>query len=338
MHSQYQKFEDLVRRILSINGFSITTPSLGQDRGFDFVAQIGNETWAIEVKFYRTRRAQASLIKAAALRLNHSAVIERVTKGMLIVSCYIPAELRHEFERAFNVTMIDGADLANWASRDLLLLGELQSMLDSELEDSAQVGRAMSKSALGDIPLTKAKIAEDTQGTDLCQELRRASRGKSSWAAYERLCEKILRYLFPSDLHGWHKQKRTDDGLNRFDFVCRIQPATDFWQFLMHHLHSRYVIFEFKNYTGKIKQGQILTTEKYLLEKALRRVAIIFCRVGAEKDAMKMTQGAMREHGKLMLVLDDEKVCQMLHMKERGEDPTDYLFDIADDFLLTLPR
>lgn len=51
-----------------------------------------------------------------------------------------------------------------------------------------------------------------------------------------------------------------------------------------------------------------------------------------------MTQGAMRESGKLMLVLNDDKVCQMLHMKERGEDPTDLLFDVADDFLLSLPR
>ncbi|HCB1453802.1 TPA: hypothetical protein MYQ28_005137, partial [Citrobacter freundii] len=99
-----------------------------------------------------------------------------------------------------------------------------------------------------------------------------------------------------------------------------------------------YVLFEFKNYSGKIKQGQILTTEKYLLEKGLRRMAIIMTRTGAEAHAIAMTQGAMREQGKLMLIVDDDKVCEMLHMKERGEDPTDCLFEIADNFLLTLPR
>lgn len=51
-----------------------------------------------------------------------------------------------------------------------------------------------------------------------------------------------------------------------------------------------------------------------------------------------MMQGAMREHGKLMLIIDDEKVCKMLQMKERGEDPSDLLFEAADDFLLALPR
>jgi hypothetical protein len=152
------------------------------------------------------------------------------------------------------------------------------------------------------------------------------------------LCDRILQYLFPYDLHGWHKQKRTDDGLNRFDYVCRIRPTTDFWRFILDHLHSRYVLFEFKNYTGKIKQGQILTTEKYLLERGLRRVAIVISRAGAEDDAIKMTQGPMREQGKLMLIIDDDRLCEMLHMKERGDDPTDCLFEIADNFLLTLPR
>ena len=46
----------------------------------------------------------------------------------------------------------------------------------------------------------------------------------------------------------------------------------------------------------------------------------------------------MRDQGKLMLIIDDQQVCKMLHMKERGEDPTDLLFEIADDFLLALPR
>jgi hypothetical protein len=89
---------------------------------------------------------------------------------------------------------------------------------------------------------------------------------------------------------------------------------------------------------GQIKQGQVLTTEKYLFARGLRRAAIILSRKGADRGAIAMMQGAMREQGKLMLVLSDDDVCEMLHMKERGEDPSDYLFGLADDFLLSLPR
>ena len=168
--------------------------------------------------------------------------------------------------------------------------------------------------------------------------MRELKRGKATWPDYEKICEEILKYLFPNDLQGWHKQKSTDDGLNRFDYVCRIRPTTDFWQFVVHHLDSRYAVFEFKNYSEKIKQGQVLTTEKYLLERGLRRVAVVFSRLGADTNATKMTRGAMREHGKLILVLNDEDVCKMLHMKERGEDPSDFLFEATDDFLLALAR
>ncbi|GBQ94878.1 hypothetical protein [Gluconobacter cerinus] len=338
MEDQAVEFENLVGNILEINNF-IISPSLPETNNkFDFHATLGNEKWAIEVKFYRTPRAQAGLIENAAIRLNHEGVKARVTKGMLVVSCYLPAELRLYLETSFNLTFIDRADLINWSAKNTEILGKLQSILGIPSNDLTQDGDTTSEPKLNETPLNQAPPQEDSKGTELCQELKKLNRGKKHWPDYEKLCVRILKYLFPNDLYGWHDQKRTDDGLNRYDSVCRIQSTTEFWQFIVQHLDSRYVIFEFKNYTGKIKQGQILTTEKYLLEKALRRVAIIFSRDGADKNAVTMTQGAMRESGKLMLILDDDKVCEMLHMKERGEDPTDYLFDLADNFLLTLPR
>jgi hypothetical protein len=176
------------------------------------------------------------------------------------------------------------------------------------------------------------------EGSNLCKELRSLKRGRATWAAYENLCDRILRYLFQNDLHGWHKQARTEDGVSRFDCVCRIKSNVEFWRFLVQHLDSRYVLFEFKNYVGEIKQGQVHTTEKYLLEPGLRRAAILITRAGADKGAKAIIQGAMREHRKLVLVIDDDQVCEMLHMKENGEDPADLLFDAADEFLLSLAR
>ncbi|UWQ41622.1 hypothetical protein K3718_00620 [Leisingera aquaemixtae] len=296
------------------------------------------ETWAIEVKFYRTKRAQATLIEAAALRLNQHGVRGQADKGMLVESCVLPIKLRHQLERNFNLTFVDAADLAIWAAEAPDVLNELQSQLEVPPDDWQYEKGSDHQPELRDTNLARVLSPEVTKGSDLCKELRKLGRGRKHWLAYEELCERILRYLFPNDLHGWHKQKRTDDGLNRYDFVCRVRTTTDFWKFVTQHLDSRYIIFEFKNYSGRIKQGQILTTEKYLFERALRRVAIIFSRSGADKNSVAMSQGAMREHGTLMLILDDDLVCQMLHMKDRGNDPTDCLFDLADDFLLELPR
>ncbi|MGA7951851.1 MAG: restriction endonuclease [Thiobacillaceae bacterium] len=335
----WQLFEDLVRRILEANNFSVTVYSPRGDRGFDFLGTLGNEQWAIEVKYYRTVRAQPTLIEGAATRLANNGVTAQAMKGMLVVSCVLSPELREALEQKFSVTFVDRVDLRNWISATPRLAEELDALVEADPGESQTVvpsrvdPRSKSK-PLRDIPAPP----QDTRGTELCQELKGIKRGKVAWAQYERVCANILKYLFPNDLHGWHSQKRTDDGLNRFDFVCRVRPTTEFWKFVIDHLDSRYVLFEFKNYSAKIKQGQILTTEKYLLERGLRRVAIILTRAGAEPHAIAMTQGAMREHGKLMLIVNDETVCDMLHMKERGEDPTDCLFELADDFLLSLPR
>jgi len=335
----WQLFEDLVRRVLEANNFHVTTNSVRGDRGFDLLANFGNESWAIEVKYYRTARAQPTLIDAAAVRVTSNGIVAQAQKGMLVVSCILPAELREALEQKFDITFVDQIDLKNWCKSRPELAEELDVLLEaspSEIQAVPPIRGEPTRNSkfLGGLP----PQSRDTKGTELCGELKNIKKGKASWAQYEKVCEKVLKYLFPNDLHGWHSQKRTDDGLNRYDYVCRVRPTTEFWKFVIDHLDSRYVLFEFKNYSGKIKQGQILTTEKYLLERGLRRMAIIMTRVGAEPHAVAMTQGAMREQGKLMLVVNDEKVCEMLHMKERGEDPTDCLFEIADDFLLTLPR
>lgn len=335
----WKLFEDLVRRILEVNNFQVTVHTSRGERGFDLLGALGNERWAIEVKFYRTVRAQPTLIEAAATRLVNNGITAQALKGMLVVSCVLPPELREVLEQRFSVTFVDRVDLQNWAAASFELAAELDALIEIDPSESLATRTIREDPRLRSKPLREVLAPpEENRGTELCQELKETKRGKEAWAAYERVCARILKYLFPNDLHGWHAQQRTDDGLNRFDFVCRVRPTTEFWKFVIDHLNSRYVLFEFKNYTGQIKQGQILTTEKYLLERGLRRMAIILTRTGAEKHAITMTQGAMREHGKLMLIVNDEKICEMLHMKERGEDPTDCLFELADNFLLSLPR
>lgn len=337
--STWQQFEDLVRRILQANDFDVHVHSPRGDKGFDFQAQLSGETWAIEVKYYRTARAQPALIDAAATRVVSNGVNANASKGMLVVSCFLTGELRHALEQKFSITFVDQVDLRNWCAAYPNLTEELDALVEANPSEPHAADPSRQSPASRSKPISDAPAHNpDTKGTELCRELKGIKRGKASWAQYEKTCEKVLKYLFPNDLHGWHSQKRTDDGLNRYDYVCRVRPTTEFWNFVIDHLDSRYILFEFKNYAGRIKQGQILTTEKYLLERGLRRMAIIMTRTGAEPHAIAVTQGAMREHGKLMLILDDEKVCEMLHMKERGEDPTDYLFEIADNFLLRLPR
>jgi hypothetical protein len=68
MSSTALQFEQLVRRILEANHFEVHEAGIGgRDVGFDFTATLENEVWAIEVKFYRTARAQVSLLESAGV-------------------------------------------------------------------------------------------------------------------------------------------------------------------------------------------------------------------------------------------------------------------------------
>jgi hypothetical protein len=332
-----RSFEALVSQILAANGFVIEAAQAGgPNRRYDFAATMGGLRWIVEVKYYRTGQAQISLIEHAAAQLISLALNERAKKGMLVVSSFIPPDARASLEQRYKLLVVDRVDLLNWCATVPELLDQLQGLLEdgtsTETGGRSLIDAKSAPSLSGQAPVVPQV------GQSLCDELIGLKSGRANWAAYEKLCDRILHYLFPNDLHGWHKQKRTEDGFNRFDYVCRIKSRSSFWRFLIQNLGSRYVLFEFKNYSTLIKQGQILTTEKYLLERGLRRAAIVLTRVGADKGAGAMTQGAMREHGKLVLVLDDKKVCQMLQMKDQGDDPADLLFDTADEFLLSLPR
>ena len=106
-----------------------------------------------------------------------------------------------------------------------------------------------------------------------------------------------------------------------------------------------FILFECKNYTEPITQGEIYTTERYLFDNALRNVAIIFTRKGMTKNALVAAQGILKEHGKLILVLNDRDIIKLekLYISKRNGkiseiSPSQFLFEKAKDFLMNLDK
>ena len=93
-----------------------------------------NYVRAVEVKYYRTPRAQVSLLEAAASRLVAQALIAQVPEGMLVVSCDVPPLLRDNLEDQFALTLIDRTDLMSWATKAPGLVDELNALLEMEFD------------------------------------------------------------------------------------------------------------------------------------------------------------------------------------------------------------
>ena len=126
----------------------------------------------------------------------------------------------------------------------------------------------------------------------------------------------------------------------RFDLLCRIKDGNQktFWSIIERYFNTKYVIFEFKNYSNPVTQKEIYTTEKYLYSKALRSVGILISPHGYEENAHWAAKGCLRENGKLIILLETKDLIEMNKMKIEQEDPSSYLLDKLDELLLELEK
>lgn len=196
--------------------------------------------------------------------------------------------------------------------------------------------------------LDKSKKKKDTHNsnkTPLSEELNTILKGRDNFNSYEEFCNKFISKIFENNIDKPIIQKVNNDGLYRFDIVASIKKDPEsFWKFIYDKFNSCFILFECKNYTNKITQNEIYTTERYLYNNALRNVAIILTRIGAENNAYKACQGILKEHGKFILILNDEdlKNLDKLYIEHsidaNNPSPSDYLLDKAKDFLLNLDK
>ncbi|KPA12715.1 hypothetical protein MHK_007083 [Candidatus Magnetomorum sp. HK-1] len=264
-----------------------------------------------------------------------------INKAVLILGADIKPELKAKTESNYNIQIIELNDLLYLSSKDLELLGKLVKLCEINLGErnfDENIQKLINPKPL-DPTLTKISSREVVdKGNGFIKKLQSIPFGKEGRYIYEDTCSEILEYLFGYDLKGWHKQERTTDDLHRYDLICRVLDNTRIWKFISTNLDSRYVLFEFKNYKDKIGQSQVYSTEKYLYEKAKRRVCFLLSRNGPSDNAIIACQGAMREHGKLIVNIDDDCINKLIKNKVEGDDPNELLFEMVDDFLMKLPR
>lgn len=142
------------------------------------------------------------------------------------------------------------------------------------------------------------------------------------------------------DLTLWFSQAKSNEDLYRFDCLCRIKNNNEkeFWTILERYFNTKYIVFEFKNYSEKISQREIYTTERYLYAKALRSVAIIIAKNDYDDNSVWAVKGCLRENGKLIILLNIEDIKKMYKMKEENDDPSVYLMNKLDVLLLELEK
>ena len=187
-------------------------------------------------------------------------------------------------------------------------------------------------SALQDFALDQTKI------DSLIDELSQCKHGKKYFREYEKLCSKIIDELFLHEFSTKVDQHKTKDQLFRMDTICALKKSDSFWGLIRQYYNSHFVVFEYKNYSKKLEQNIIYTTEKYLFNAALRNVSIIISRKGFSENARVAASGCLKEHGKLILDITDDDLMIMLRKKKDSLNPADHLIIKMEEFLMSISK
>jgi hypothetical protein len=336
--SSHKKFEHLVAELFKSLGHEkvVTdyTYTYYQDHDCEIDILFGTKEnlSVVEVKSYRPENPPS--IKQFQRALKSISDIKshtRARNGLLVVSCELNKLLLDLVKDYSGIEVWDIKDVFNKSIKFPSLYQELSLALEV---DPSRLNSGKNEKDIDN----EVTIDSRSSGQHIIEALREVKPGRVMATAYEDVCIQSLKYIFERDFIGWHEQHETIDGLNRRDLVCRVLPKSEVWEFILTDLQSRYVVFEFKNYSFPITQKEIITTERYLYPTALRRVAIVISQNGCAESAKKVIEGAMREHGKLIIPLSTEDMINMINMKDNGSDPNVFMFDIVDQFLMSLGR
>lgn len=332
-----REFEQLVRRIYEANGYSLlSSEEQAHDGRFDLLLRSpAGQTVVVETKVSRSRIVPRADIVKMLDQVASAREWIKADRALLVIAGSVGIPFRDTGE----TEIVDLKELGELAAQHPRLAAELDSLV-RELapmpvgDFDVYTYRFFGDAYMGKLPTEPTP----SKGKQLEAALKAVPSGKKGAREFEEKCFEALRYIFHNDFSNWSKQKVSDGGISRYDVIARISSEHDFWKSIVVYFRSWYVVFEFKNYSQRISQGQIHTTEKYLFRGAMRMVAFVVSRKGVDKNALAVTRGAVRESGKLIVHLSLDDIIRMLEMKDNNDDPNSFLFDLLDEMLMKLER
>lgn len=354
------QFLQLLAELLKREGYKHIEQYLTQkDQGVDFVATSPEHGKIVgEVKLYRSRQVPIAAITLAIKKLGRATSITESNHGLLVTNAALPESYIESIDfpnsayklwdfRKLNDMFSKYPDIHETFS---LIIRETQSFSEAAIlrgRDSSTGRYVDLKNARLEIKSAPSpdrqsqpprSIEPETRGKMLAEELKTIPPGKGTFAQFEGKCAEIIEYLFKDDFTAWTNQSSTDTSLHRFDMIARNISKHDFWISLQNHFRAKYIVFEFKNYEEAITQKEIYSTEKYLYLAAMRTVAIIVSREGANDNALSAARGALREHGKIILNVSVNELCDILTKSDDGGIASDEMASKLDKMLMHIER
>lgn len=153
---------------------------------------------------------------------------------------------------------------------------------------------------------------------------------------YQKLVLEILNVLFSPDLIDGEMEHKTVHGTERRDILFTNDSDESFWSYIRQEHAGIFLMFETKN-TNDLDNTHINQTATYLGDR-LGRLGFIVARKPAEEAQQLKLYSVFNDSQprKVILVLSDEDLAQMLDMKCHGNSPMRHIQKLYRKFRTTV--
>ncbi|WP_432041939.1 hypothetical protein [Streptomyces cadmiisoli] len=224
------------------------------------------------------------------------------------------------------ITIWDGpwiagqADLAGLSSKAAQVLGDLET---EELNGpGGERGAEQVFAGRDEIESLLARLAEIPPGPN--------------WMAYQNLCREISSTLFSPPLSAPLWERGNFSKTNRRDLILPNYALEGLWGYLRTRYQADYVVIDAKNYSESIKKEEVLQIANYLQKNGLGLFAMIFTRVEPSEQLNYVLREQWILHDKMIVILTDSDVRQMLTNKRTGVDPAEVIRQKIEDFRVSI--
>lgn len=315
------EFRDMALKILEAGGYEEFQHPTYKTRRRDRTVRRDGKELLLHFHYYDLGAGNAKLIHNAAHHLHNVMANHGITQGMLVFAAKRPFGFPDfwPFSDGRRISYLGLVELRNLIEKDELrrefeayLTGVSKQIVDDEV---------VSITDLSPFDPSRPPI----EGETLVSKMKACKLGGLPQSAeFESLCVAAVDLLFADQFSQKTTQYEFKHKRKKIDYLATLndRKIDGFWLSLRQDFRTRSIVFEFKNSARSIGPSDIDATKHYLFPNALRSVAIIFSRKGANKGAQSQILDILRDEGKLVVVLDFEMIEDMLLGFDRGRDPT----------------
>jgi len=295
-------FEIFSDKILSIMGIHLTKL---KDRllGIQYTPNLQKNEFKV-VRF--TQKDKMSIEKIESQR-------EKGMRTIIISSTIIPDVVKKKYEK----------------DKDIFLM-DINSFFQLIRRNAIGFNIINTEEIIKDIiyPFLKAKLKNKEvdiriyQAQKLLLKLKKCPKGIKGWRQFEDICVNIIDFVFRDSFRNFKikSQSRTYNNIDIRDAIVQ-NTGKDFWEELRLDYDAKNIVFEFKNLTKKIGKDELIQISDYLSKESLGKVGIIFSREGLSESGAEKQRSLLADAKKLVLVLAENDIVDLVNKKLRNEDP-----------------